>query len=83
MQPLGLDPLACPVEMTTGVGSPSNPTHFNNITLDFGSFTIPAYSGFMTAMDQLGFGLLGQMGFFEAFKSICFDYNNKLFHLDL
>jgi len=67
--------------MTAGIGAPSNPTHFSNITVDLGVTQIPLYAGFMTAMDQLGFGLLGQAGFFEAFK-ISFDHASKLFHLE-
>ena len=39
------------------------------------------YAGFTTGMDQLGIGLLGQAGFFEAFK-ITFDFANKLYHIE-
>jgi hypothetical protein len=82
MQPLGLNPLIAPVEMTSGMGSTNVPTHFCNIMLDLqGAFQIPVYAGFTTGMDQLGFGLLGQAGFFEVFK-ITFDYANKLYHLE-
>jgi hypothetical protein len=82
MQPLGLNPLTAPVEMTSGIGSPSNPTHFNNIVLDLGAvIQIPVYAGFMTAMDQYGFGLLGQSGFFETFK-VTFDHALKLYYLE-
>lgn len=82
MQPLGLDPLTAPVEMTSGVGSTNVPTHFCNVTIDLGPVQIPVYAGFTTGMDQLGCGLLGQAGFFEAFK-ITFDYANKLFHVEV
>jgi hypothetical protein len=33
-------------------------------------------------MDQLGFGFLGQAGFFEAFK-ITFDYANERFLVEV
>jgi len=32
-------------------------------------------------MDQLGFGLLGQAGFFDALK-ITFDFANKIYYLE-
>jgi hypothetical protein len=81
MQQLGLDPLTAPVEMTAGVGA-NNPTHFCNVTLDLqGVVQIPVYAGFTTGMDQLGIGLLGQSGFFEAFK-ITFDIVAKIYTLE-
>jgi hypothetical protein len=82
MQPLGLDPLTAPTEMSSGLGTTNMPTHFCNITIDLGVIKIPVYAGFTVGMDQLGFGLLGQAGFFEAFK-ITFDYRNKLFHVEI
>lgn len=82
MQPLGLDPLAAPVDMTSGVGSTNVPTHFANVTLDFGVTQFSVYAGFTTGMDALGMGLLGQAGFFERFK-IVFDNANKLFTIEM
>jgi hypothetical protein len=82
MQPLGLDPLTCPAEGTSGLGSTNVPTHFANITINLGGvIQIPLYAGFTPGLDQLGIGLLGQAGFFEAFR-ITFDHANKLFHLE-
>jgi Aspartyl protease len=81
MQTLGLDPLTSPVEITSGVGNPSVPTHFAQVTLDLGVAQLPMYVGFTTGMDQLGLGLLGQTGFFESFK-VTFDYKNRLFTIE-
>jgi hypothetical protein len=82
MQPLGLDPLIFPVERTSGVGSTNIPTHFSKIVIDLqGAVQISVYAGFTPGMDQLGIGLLGQAGFFEAFK-VTFDYANKLYYLE-
>jgi hypothetical protein len=82
MQPLGLDALTSPVEMTSGVGNSHVPTHYTNVTLDLqGQMQFEVYAGFTTGMDQLGLGLLGQVGFFERFK-ITFDYTNKLYTLE-
>ena len=82
MQPLGLDPLTAPTEMTSGVGNPSVATHYSTVTIDLqGQMSFPVYAGFTTGMDHLGIGLLGQAGFFERFK-ITFDYNNRLYVLE-
>jgi hypothetical protein len=81
MQPLGLDPLAAPVDMTSGLGSTNVPTHFVDVTLDFGPTQFSVYAGFTTGMDQIGIGLLGQSGFFDRHK-ITFDYKSKLFTIE-
>lgn len=75
--------MTAPVEGTSGVGSTNLPTNFANIEIDLqGLIKIPVYAGFTVGMDKLGIGLLGQAGFFEAFK-ITFDYANKLYHLEI
>ena len=81
MQPLGLDPLAAPVDMTSGVGGTNIPTHFADVTLDFGPTQFSVYAGFTTGMDQIGIGLLGQSGFFDRHK-VTFDYKSKLFTIE-
>ena len=82
MQPLGLDPLAAPVDMTSGVGSTNVPTHFANVMIDLqGLIQFPVYAGFTTGMEQLGMGLLGQTGFFERLK-ITFDYSKKFYTIE-
>ncbi len=69
MQPLGLDALVAPIEMTTGVGSSNVPTHFVNINIDLqGVVQFSVYAGFTTGLDQMGMGLLGQAGFFDRFN---------------
>jgi hypothetical protein len=82
MPPLGLNPLSSPVEGTSGVGSSNVATHFSKVIIDLqGVVQIPVYAGFTMGMDQLGIGLLGQVGFFEAFK-VTFDYANKIYFLE-
>jgi hypothetical protein len=69
MQPLGLDPLVTPIEMSSGVGTTAVPTHFVNLNFDVqGLFQFSAYAGFTTGLDPLGVGLLGQLGFFDRFN---------------
>lgn len=81
-QPLGINPLRSPLEGTSGVGSTNVLTHFSNIVIDLqGAIPIPVYAGFTPGMDQAGIGLLGQAGFFEAFK-ITFDYANSIYYLE-
>lgn len=68
MQPLGLNPLAAPLEMTIGVGSTNVPTHFADIDIDLqGVIQFHVYAGFTTGLDPIGIGLLGQSGFFDRF----------------
>jgi len=81
MQPLGLDPLSAPLELTSGVGSSNVPTHYCSVTLDLRVTQFQVYAGFSAGLDELGIGLLGQEGFFEKFK-IMFDYSNKIFALE-
>ncbi len=82
MQPLGLDPLSAPVDLTSGVGSTNVPTHFTNVTLDFGAMQFTVYAGFTTGLDPIGMGLLGQAGFFDRYK-VTFDYQHKLFSIEV
>jgi hypothetical protein len=82
MQPLGLDPLTAPAELTSGVGNPGVTAHYCNVTIDLqGQMSFPVHAGFTTGMDHLGIGLLGQAGFFEKFK-ITFDYSNRIYTLE-
>jgi hypothetical protein len=83
MQLLGINPLRSPLEGRSGVGSTNVPTHFSNIVIDLrGAIQIPESTGFTPGMGRLGIGLLGQDGFFEAFK-ITFDYANRIYHLEM
>jgi hypothetical protein len=69
MQPLGLDALVAPTELSTGVASTNVPTHFVNIRIDLqGLIEFPVYAGFTTGLDEWGCGLLGQTGFFDRFN---------------
>lgn len=83
MRPLGLDPLAIPIEQTRGVGSTSIPTQYANVAIHIaGIVEFPVYAGFTSGMDPMGFGLLGQMGFFERFR-VAFDYSNKVYTIEV
>ncbi len=81
MQPLGLDPLAAPLDTTSGVGSTNVPTHYCNVMLDLGPIHFQIYAGFTTGMDAYGIGLLGQDGFFDKFK-ITFDHAHGIYTIE-
>jgi hypothetical protein len=79
LQPLGIDPLALPVDFTGGVGNNRNATQYAKIVVDIqGIAQFDVYAGFTVGMDPHGFGLLGQCGFFDRVK-IVFDYANRIY----
>ncbi len=83
MQQLGLDPLTIPIQQTVGVGSRSVPTQYADITVELdGIAQFPVCAAFTSGMDPMGFGLLGQTGFFERFK-IAFDHRNGVFTIEV
>jgi hypothetical protein len=66
---LKLDILKLPRGVTGGVGSSANSTFWDTIRVDLGhGIEFSAYTGFTQGMDQMGLGLLGQVGFFEHFR---------------
>jgi len=82
MQPLGINALDCPNEVTTGVGGTS-PTHFAVIEIDLGAgVIISVYAGFTDGLDAIGLGLLGQTGFFERFN-ITFKHSQNIFQIEV
>lgn len=81
MQILGLDRSKASIDVTSGVGSQDTPTHFFALTIQTGPLQISSSVGFTAGLDYLGFGLLGQNGFFDKFK-ISFDYASRLFTLE-
>ena len=78
MASLGIDPLAAPLESMIGVSGTATPTHFANVSLELGSARVPIYAGFVTGLDAIGIGLLGQAGFFDRFN-IHFRLRNGVF----
>jgi hypothetical protein len=83
MEPLGLDPLNCPVELAMGVGSNKVATHFANISIEMkGLLKYPAYAGFTAGLNAWGMGLLGQSGFFDKFN-LTFKLSEKAFYIEI
>ena len=80
---LQLDPLKMQRAMTSGVGSQANVTYYDRLTVDLGqrvNFTCKV--GFTQGLDSVGFGLLGQEGFFSKFD-VHFCHRDKLFHVEV
>jgi hypothetical protein len=79
---LGLDVTKLPRALTSGVGSQSNVTWYDTVTIDLGQeIKFSAYVGFSEAMERIGTGLLGQSGFFERYR-VEFLLTRKLFTID-
>jgi hypothetical protein len=88
---LGLDPLQMKMQMTGGVGSVANATYYETITSRIpitdpnGNVTTVEFqtlAGFTAGMDAQGIGLLGQLGFFEAFP-VTFNHKGKAFSIEV
>ena len=81
LQPLGLNALQGPTEMTQGIGG-SVPTHFFGISIDIGGhFQFPVFAGFTAGLDALGLGLLGQVGFFDRFN-VTFKHSEGIYLIE-
>jgi hypothetical protein len=81
MQPLALDALNCPSETISGVGGNSL-SEYANVEIDFGPFRITVYAGFTSGLDAVGFGLLGQAGFFDRFD-VTFKHSQGIFQIEV
>ena len=77
---LGLDPLKAETGHTSGVGGASNTYHWD-VTLRFQFGAVRLRAGFMESLNTIGFGLLGQTGFFDYAK-VLFDQKNGLFSVE-
>lgn len=74
------------MQMTGGVGSVANATYYETIDIRIPILGGPTlafrtYTGFTQGLEAQGFGLLGQVGFFENFH-VAFDYRSKVFHIE-
>jgi hypothetical protein len=79
---LKLDILRLPKGLTGGVGSSANITYWDTIAIDLGHGIIfSASTGFAQGMDQMGLGLLGQVGFFDHFR-VEFQLNRRIFTVE-
>jgi|HubBroStandDraft_1064217.scaffolds.fasta_scaffold259658_1 hypothetical protein len=83
MAHLGLDPIPATVALTSGLGSTNVPTYFAAISIDLqGIVEFPVYAGFTAGLEKLGYGLLGQTGFFDRFN-VGFRLTNKTCYIEV
>lgn len=71
------------MQNTAGVGNSGVATYYGFVRIEIpikvgASLTFSTVAGFTVGMDHVGFGLLGQMGFFERFPTT-FNYPDKTF----
>jgi len=79
---LKIDVLALPRALTGGVGSQANTTYYDSLTIDIGNeIAFTSYVGFTQGMDAVGFGLLGQTGFFDC-HNVEFLHAQKIFTIE-
>ena len=82
---IGLDIEAGGKLLTTGVAG-GGMTYFHSVQVSFNIqtkwYTFDCYCGFMTSMDEVGFGLLGRHGFFNLFKRVAFNNKARLVELE-
>lgn len=74
---LGIEVKAGKKREVFGVGGKASIYYLNKITVEVGGWSFEIEAGFMFGVsgNQLRYGVLGQRGFFDQFKSINFDYN--------
>jgi hypothetical protein len=71
-----------PKTLTGGVGSSANVTYYDTISINLqNGIEFKAFVGFTEGMDGVGFGLLGQDGFFDKYD-VEFLRHNKLFTIE-
>ena len=79
---LKLDVLRLPKALTIGVGSQSNTTYYDKLSIDLGQgIAFEAYVGFTQGLDSVGMGLLGQNGFFDSYH-VEFRHADKVFTVE-
>jgi hypothetical protein len=82
MGKLGLDPVTLASHSSKGVGNSDVLSHFAQVGIYIpGIGTIQVEAGFSEGMEHMGIGLLGQQGFFEAFR-VTFDLPQNFFYLE-
>lgn len=66
----------------SGISGQQLAAYFHDIELEVGGHKFNCYAGFSKEIDNMPYGLLGQIGFFDLFNVI-FDYNKQVLELKL
>ena len=64
----------------SGISSVGQTAYFHNIELEVGGHRFDCYAGFSRDIQDLPYGILGQVGFFDIFK-VSFDYKKEKIEL--
>jgi hypothetical protein len=79
---LGFDPLTTIPVTAAGIGNSAVATFNWTVTLDFGGvFVTRVFAGFSDGVNAIGFGLLGQLGFFDQ-VNVAMNYRKKEFFIE-
>ena len=72
------------MEYTQGVGNTSNETRYALVQIEIAGVGSPfqTFAGFTLGLEAIGFGLLGQNGFFENYR-VTFSHATRKFHIDV
>jgi hypothetical protein len=84
--PLGFDPLNMKMATSGGVGNAGNVAYYGDVRIELPiksglTLAFSTRAGFTAGLEAVGFGLLGQAGFFEAFRTT-FDHRARTFTIE-
>lgn len=66
----------------SGISGQQLTAYFHHIEIEVGGHRFNCYAGFSKEIDNMPYGLLGQVGFFDLFN-VVFDYNKQVIELKL
>lgn len=66
----------------TGVSGQQFTAYFHDLEIEVGGYRFDCYAGFSREMENMPYGLLGQVGFFDLFN-VVFDYEKQRIELKL
>lgn len=78
---IGLKVKSGKVKKIFGVSGKSIDVYFHDIFISVGGHEFPLKCGFSSEIANNGYGVLGQVGFFDQFKKVIFDYSRKVVEL--
>lgn len=66
----------------TGISGQQLTAYFHDLEIEVGGYRFDCYAGFSREMENMPYGLLGQVGFFDLFN-VVFDYEKQRIELKL
>ncbi|TET39883.1 MAG: hypothetical protein E3J65_02730 [Dehalococcoidia bacterium] len=66
----------------TGISGQQLTAYFHDLEIEVGGYRFDCYAGFSREMENMPYGLLGQVGFFDLFN-VVFDYEKQRIGLKL